>query len=81
MHGFIHITDDATDFFQSVQNHSRFRLQAVANVAASCGSILNFLLLFACILGGYDLSPLRIFTGCAYIPVRSDFKASGDTHC
>ena len=81
MHGFIHITDEATEFFQSVQNHNRFRLRAAAIIAASCGSILNFLLLFACILGGYELEAPRIFTGCAYIPVRSDPKVPRDTRC
>ena len=74
MHGFIHITDEATDFFQSVQNHNRFHLRAGAIIAASCGSILNFLLLFACFLGDSALKPPRILTGCAYIPVCSDPK-------
>ena len=81
MHGFIHITDEATDFFQSVQNHSRFRLRAVAIIAASSGSILNFLLLFACILGDSELEPPRILTGCAYIPVCSDAEALTRMHC
>lgn len=69
MQGFIHVTDEATDFFQSVQNHKRFRLRAAAIIAASCGSVLNFLLLFVCMMGEHEMIPPRILTGCAYIPV------------
>lgn len=70
MQGFIHVTDEATDFFRSVQSHKRFRLRAAAILAASCSSVINFLLLFVCIMGDYNLKPPRILTGCAYIPVR-----------
>lgn len=75
MQSFIHVTDEATDFFQAVQGRERFRLRAAAIVAASCGSVLNFLLLFVCMMGGHDLKPPRILTGCAYIPVRGSHEA------
>lgn len=69
MQSFIHVTDEATEFFQTVQGHQRFRLRTAAIIAASCGSVSNFLCLFACIMGGYGLKAPRILTGCAYIPV------------
>ena len=69
MQSFIHITDEASDFFQAVQGHQRFRLRLTAIIAATCGSLLNFLILFACIVGNDRRVPVQILTGCAYIPV------------
>ena len=69
MQDFIHLTDEASDFFRSFQNHQRFGLRAAAILAASCGSVFNFLQLFLCIMGDSELKPPRILTGCAYIPV------------
>ncbi|KAL8848773.1 MAG: hypothetical protein Q9221_006244 [Calogaya cf. arnoldii] len=69
MQSFIHITDEASDFFQAVQGHQRFRLRLTAIIAATCGSLLNFLILFACIVGNDRRVPVQILTGCAYIPL------------
>ena len=63
------ITDEAGDFLEAVRHHKRFRLRAVAIVAASLSSILNFFILFLCIFGSDQLVPPRILTGCAYIPL------------
>ena len=69
MPGFIHITDEATDLLYSVKTHPRFRLRTAAIIAASCDSMLNFLLLLLCAMEDRGLKPPRILTGCAYIPV------------
>lgn len=62
-------TNETSDFIDAIRSHRRYRLRSVAITAASLGSGLNFLLLFACIIGNsYSKAP-QILTGCAYIPV------------
>ena len=64
-------TDKTSDFIDSIRGHNRYRLRSIAITAASLGSGLNFLTLFACIVG-YSSEP-QILTGCAYIPVCLEF--------
>ena len=63
-------SDQTSEFIDALRTHPRYRLRSIAITAASLGSMLNFLLLFACVLDRGTSAP-SILTGCAYIPVRT----------
>ena len=63
-------SDQTSEFIDAIRTHPRYRLRSIAITAASLGSMLNFLLLFACVVGHRTKAP-SILTGCAYIPVRT----------
>ena len=61
-------SDQTSNFIDAIRSHPRYHLRSIAITAATFGSVLNFLVLFACVVGRVNKTP-SILTGCAYIPL------------